>query len=42
MSVFLNVLMFVGVFYLMAWLGCRPDRRDVRRRLRDVETRRAA
>jgi hypothetical protein len=41
-SAFLNVLLFVGVFFLIAWFGCRDDRRNVRRGRGEIETRRVA
>jgi len=40
MSVFLNLMAFVGVFYLIAWFGCRPDRSRIEPR--DAETRKVA
>ena len=32
MNVLLNLLLFVGVFYLMVWFACRPARSDGYRR----------
>jgi len=35
-------LLFVGVFFLIAWFGYRDDRRSVRRGRGEIETRRVA
>ena len=42
MSALLNVLLFVGAFFLIAWFGCREDRRTVDRGQGESDTRRVA